>query len=468
MISQRFNPRDISIGVITALPREFAATRAILRCHSKLTVNGREYRIGEIRTRSNDGFHVIALCCLTYMGNNEAAIATTLLRQDFPRVMDVLLCGIAGAVPNPSKPSVHVRLGDVVVTGEGGVVQYDFIRRLPFRTIVQPRTFNASPRLRQSAIALQADEEVGVRPWNRYMERTLADLLRESSTNTKWRRPENERDMLCEFMWQRPRDYLTFIGRCVGIPGRLLRYQPIPHPYDAQRVADQPRVFHGVIASGNVLLKNPRERNCLRDRFNARAVEMEGAGFAEAAYKLQLPFFVVRGTCDYCNPDKSDEWQHYAAIAAASFTLALLEATVLPSLYGSALEPMPTAPAHVANPDIGPQESNLTRPQVIPADAGAIEDYSAIVEEATMRRIERVQGSIDTWEYVAAIVQAGDLEHWITRYGHSLSSTLLGSAFRLLARVAMIKASRLVDEGSPLDLTEAEFYFAEARRVATS
>jgi nucleoside phosphorylase len=40
-------------------------------------------------------------------------------------------------------------------------------------------------------------------------------------------------------------------------------------------------------------------------------------------------FFVVRGICDYANDGKNDAWHHYAAMAAASFAVHLIESMPL-------------------------------------------------------------------------------------------------------------------------------------------
>jgi nucleoside phosphorylase len=34
---------------------------------------------------------------------------------------------------------------------------------------------------------------------------------------------------------------------------------------------------------------------------------------------------VIRGICDYCDPNKDDAWQDYAAIVAAAYMRALIE-----------------------------------------------------------------------------------------------------------------------------------------------
>ena len=87
----------------------------------------------------------------------------------------------------------------------------------------------------------------------------------------------------------------------------------------------RPRVFYGPIASANKLLKNPTKRDLLRNNYGVKAVEMEGSGIADAAWNLERGYLVVRGTCDYCNPDKGDLWHKYASIIAAAYTRCLIE-----------------------------------------------------------------------------------------------------------------------------------------------
>ncbi|HMB04627.1 MAG TPA: hypothetical protein VKP69_12915, partial [Isosphaeraceae bacterium] len=94
---------------------------------------------------------------------------------------------------------------------------------------------------------------------------------------------------------------------------------------DPGRRPGQPRVFLGPIASANTLLRDPALRDALRDRFGARAVEMEGSGIADATWNAEVGYLVVRGICDYCDANKNDVWQRYAAMAAAGYVRALLE-----------------------------------------------------------------------------------------------------------------------------------------------
>jgi len=99
----------------------------------------------------------------------------------------------------------------------------------------------------------------------------------------------------------------------------------IPHPEDPKRVKGQPRILIGPIASANKLLKNPAKRDELRRRFGVKAVEMEGSGIADATWNHEVGYLIVRGICDYCDSNKGDDWQEYAALIAAAYTRALLE-----------------------------------------------------------------------------------------------------------------------------------------------
>jgi tetratricopeptide (TPR) repeat protein len=52
---------------------------------------------------------------------------------------------------------------------------------------------------------------------------------------------------------------------------------------------------------------------------------MESSGIADATWNHEVGYLVVRGICDYCDSNKGDEWQEYAALVAAAYMRALLE-----------------------------------------------------------------------------------------------------------------------------------------------
>jgi len=207
------------------------------------------------------------------------------------------MVGIAGAVPDPGNAEYHVRLGDIVVSDRNGVVQYDFVKAEP-----QAISHRNAPRppgagLLEAVGSLIAEELQNVRPWEKYIGKGIRDLGR------TWKRPDNKSDVLED-----------------------VKSKPIRHPTDSDRRNGKPRVFHGTIASANKLLKDSSKRDALRNKFAVRAVEMEGSGIADSAWSLDKEYLVVRGTCDYCNPTKSNRWQKYAAIAAASYARSVIEA----------------------------------------------------------------------------------------------------------------------------------------------
>ena len=120
-----------TVGIITALPHESAAVRAILGDPPRIDVSGsgggRTYWMGEIPP-PRKSVHCVVIA-QAGMGNNIASIRASLLLSCFPSVQSIIMCGIAGGIPHPAKADDHVRLGDIVVSNIKGVVQYDFIKR---------------------------------------------------------------------------------------------------------------------------------------------------------------------------------------------------------------------------------------------------------------------------------------------------------------------------------------------------
>jgi adenosylhomocysteine nucleosidase len=95
-----------------------------------------------------------------------------------------------------------------------------------------------------------------------------------------------------------------------------------------------PRVRFGPIAAGEVVLNSKVSGHArwIEQNYNdAYAVEMEGAGVAQAAHlNGALPVVVVRGVSDRADGTKEvtdrDRWQERAAANAAAFATALAEA----------------------------------------------------------------------------------------------------------------------------------------------
>jgi nucleoside phosphorylase len=290
-----------TIGIITALPEEFAAICQVFQCDGP-PINlpgegaGRKYATSRIKTRTGEE-HLIAIAMLTQMGNNSAAIRATQMLNHCKNMKHIIMTGIAGAVPNPSKPDDHVRLGDIVISGDKGVIQYDFDKESPHE--LEDRHFPRPPaaELLEAVRWLASEALLKKRPWDKYIDECIKQL------GDEWRRPNESDDRLQDWD-ERP---------------------SVCHPTDAARTSGRPRIFQGTIASANKLLKNPVKRDALRDKYKVKAVEMEGSGIADATWHLDRGYLVIRGTCDYCNPDKGDVWHKYAAIIAAAYTRAVIE-----------------------------------------------------------------------------------------------------------------------------------------------
>jgi len=162
-----------TIGIITASPREYVAVRVMLEHPTEFLVSGmgasRRYLLGNIPAVSG-GNHTVVLS-LTDMGNSIAADRVALLLANFPEVNSVIMTGIASGIPNPGNPDEHVRLGDVVVSSQKGVVQIDFHREGAREFVYRNPPRPPSAMLLEAVSLLQAEGIQGKQSWLRYVER---------------------------------------------------------------------------------------------------------------------------------------------------------------------------------------------------------------------------------------------------------------------------------------------------------
>ena len=289
---------NTTIGLITALPLEFAAAKCIIENQIEINIpgegSGRKYIYGQVSNKYKGKNDVIL--ALSGVGNNQASIRATLLLEHFPNVKSIIMLGIAGGVPHPEEPEQHVRLGDIVLSDQGGVIQYDFEKETPNKINhrFQPRPPSAS--LLESVNFLKISELEDSRPWDVYIKLYCEKL--------KINKPDSTTDILTS---------------------STNKDEIIEHPFDENRLIGVPRVFYGTIASANKLLKNPVKRDALRDQFKVKSIEMEGSGIADATWNHERGYLIVRGICDYCDENKDDSWQKYSAIVSAAYVRALLE-----------------------------------------------------------------------------------------------------------------------------------------------
>lgn len=181
----------------------------------------------------------------------------------------------------------------------------------------------------------------------------------------------------------------------------------------------EPKVHFGPIAAGEVVLNSTTSPHAhwIRQTYNdARAIEMEGAGVAQAAHlNRSLPVVVIRGISDHADGTKENadraQWQERAVARAAAFTAALAEAL-------AAEEPPRRGPADTKEtPEMSQTISNVAKDNArvgvqaghvqggIRMSAGRedpVDPAAAIAELAVRLRRARTAGQLDEDTYRAA------------------------------------------------------------------
>ncbi|KAL7943731.1 ankyrin repeat-containing domain protein [Trichoderma barbatum] len=330
MSSQLHSHRDYTIGWVCALRKEQTAATAMLDViHDDLPnplKDPNAYTLGSI------GKHNIVIACLPEgkYGTNAAATAVTWMASAFPSVKFSLMVGIGGGIP-----SNKIRLGDIVVSKPDscfpGVIQWDCGKIEQGGIIEHTGSLNNPPTALLTSLA-----KLGTK---REMEGSQIPnhlaVMREKwpALATKYTHLESLRDTL-------------FADDCPHIEGPSTRnsaqesktYSTGTEEDDEEeeettdcRLCDMTkarkrkpratRIHYGLIASGNMVVKEAQFRNRLNERFSNKilCVEMEVAGLMN-----DFPCLVIRGICDYADSHKNKAWQEYAAAVAAAFAKELL------------------------------------------------------------------------------------------------------------------------------------------------
>lgn len=288
-----FNPR---IAILTALPHEFSMMKQLL------TDKRLDKSLGDVKVQfphgrigSND-----VVVGMSGKGNNLSSAIATKIYAKYPSVEYMFIVGIAGGIPDFEKPAESIRLGDIVLSNEKGILQYD-----KSKTTTSGKEDDFDPRPPDAILLRNA--KMYLEPINNLRRYKYWGYLDELLNQSQIVRPEEE--VLDESPWIE--DYAG------GVRARL--------PKNKRK---RPRLHFGPIASANTVLKDISVRKQLKEDYKAKAVEMEASGVADAAWLEKQYCFVVRGICDYANPNKNDEWQKYAAAAAAAFTQEIIEETL--------------------------------------------------------------------------------------------------------------------------------------------
>jgi nucleoside phosphorylase len=308
------------------------------RCFDKAQGDPNYYTLGYICG------HNVVLVRLPEAGPKAASGAAASLRSSFPAVKLTLVVGICGICPRSepdSEEGEEMIMGDVVISE--GVIESDYGRQYSDKFIRKngPREALGRPSLeiRNFLVGMKGGRSLAL------LERSLSEHLRrmlESEAAPQY--PGPEKDVLFESgyqhrhqdsatcaicsEWREHGDAVCDVSRkmsckALGCDGPVIarhRYQP-GNASQGTPALILPRVFFGMIASGNSVMKSGIHRDDTALKEEVIAFEMESAGIWD-----QLSSIVIKAGCDYADSHKSKEWQGYSATTAACAMKALLQA----------------------------------------------------------------------------------------------------------------------------------------------
>ncbi|KAL0934084.1 NACHT and ankyrin domain-containing protein [Colletotrichum truncatum] len=314
-----FRRQDYTIAWVCALSLELASSRAMLdEEHPSLPVDrgdSNSYVLGRM------GEHNVVMACLPgQYGTNNAAIVTTNLNRSFPQIRATLMVGIGGG--SPSQADLY--LGDVVVGIR--VMQYDLGK------LTANGGFQGTADAKTPAKVL--DHAVSLL-------KSLPDPGSQIKSILIERLPNISRPTYPDRLFQASYEHPLGAPTCDECDTEKLQLR-------RARLSTEPKVHHGVIASGNLVMKNGKARDDIAQLHTALCFEMEAAGMMD--HFQCLP---IRGICDYSDSHKNKEWQDYAAATAAAYARALLK--VLPPVIRE-LDQHVAGHGKASNPDTTDEE----------------------------------------------------------------------------------------------------------------
>ncbi|OAR01331.1 hypothetical protein LLEC1_06463 [Akanthomyces lecanii] len=302
-----------SVGWICAIKPEYVAAQAFLdEKHDQpdhvSTNDTNIYTLGKV------GKHHVAIGTLPDGEYGTAAAATVAkgMLCSFPNIRIGLMVGIGGGAPNSKN---DIRLGDIVVStprnGHGGVFQYDFGRTIQNKKFQTVGFLNQPPELLRAAVAdVQAEYELDGHQIDAAIDAVLNQRPR---LRQKYQRPSDDSDKLFQSKVAHPDIDSNCEIDCFDGPSSLVQRRP------RTSFEDNPAIHYGIIASANQLMKDASVRDRLAAEEHVLCFEMEAAGLMN-----HFPCVVIRGICDYADSHKNNQWQGYAAMAAAAYAKDLL------------------------------------------------------------------------------------------------------------------------------------------------
>ncbi|KAL4737646.1 nucleoside phosphorylase domain-containing protein [Aspergillus similis] len=306
-LENHLNYQSYTVALVCPLDVDLSAARYMLdEEHERLPGNNIDPNSYILGTLSG---HNVVLAALPEgsQGPNAAAIVAAHLSRTFHAIELRLLVGSGGGVPSQN---TDIRLGDVVISAPtrtfGGVVQYDMVRETVAGS--QRKGFLCPPPApwRSTIAKMKSDHRVRA---NRIDEFVCKMMHKHPELKAYWR-PPPERDVLFA---------AGYHHAVAGAPcTHCDRGKSVARARRAQPMKSE--IFYGLIASGNRVIKNGLKRDMLaQEAGGAICFDMEAAGLMN-----DFQCVVVRGIANYCDSHKNDEWNGYAAAAAAAVAKEML------------------------------------------------------------------------------------------------------------------------------------------------
>ena len=246
------------------------------------------------------------------------------------------MVGIGGGIPS------KVNMGDVVVSQPvadyHGVVQWDMGKVEEGGKFIHIGSLNRPPSVLLSACnRLKSSHDMVGSKINEYLQdverkfpRMAPQYTRREQLQDPLLLPERVRPEVHFLSWL----LQAIIGIFTYLAGSWAFAAANEENGQPREVAEgirnpkESKVHHGLIASGNKVIKDSQLRDSLDKEYGGHllCVEMEAAGLMN-----DFPCIVIRGICDYADSRKEKSWQEYAAAVAAAYAKELL-GCLLPSV----------------------------------------------------------------------------------------------------------------------------------------